>query len=183
MDALTLLTEDHRHVEALFARFEKAGSRAHATKRRLVDDIIEKLSIHASIEETIFYPAVREADPELETQVLEALEEHHGAKAFLAELERMAPEAERFDAKVTVLMEQVRHHVEEEESDLFPRVRKAIDTADLDQLGSALAEAKTTAPTRPHPLQPDTPPLNQLLSLPVALADRVITTVRRRLGH
>src|SRR5437016_6282138 len=120
MDAITLLKQDHKRVEELFRRFEKAGDRAHKTKRKLVDRMIEDLSVHASIEETVFYPATREARRETEDQVLESLEEHHLVKVVLAELQRMDPQDERFDAKVTVMIENVRHHVQEEEKDLFP---------------------------------------------------------------
>ena len=183
MDATELLTADHRKVEALFSRFEKAGPRATSTKRTLVDDMITELSIHAGIEEMVFYPAVRRADADLGSKVLEALEEHHGAKAFLAELERLPAQAERFDAKVTVLIEQVRHHVEEEEGELFPAVRKVMSAEDLDALGVALEDARATAPTRPHPHQPDVPPLNVILGLPIAVADRALGAVRHLVGR
>lgn len=183
MDAIEVLTADHRRVEELFTSFEQAGPRAAKTKRRIVDELIEALSVHASIEETVFYPAVRHADPTLGDQILESLEEHHGAKTFLAELERMAPQAERFDAKVKVLTEQIRHHVAEEESELFPAVRRVFDDDELDSLGEALVHAKEVVPNRPHPHQPDTPPFNVLLGLPVAVADRVIGAARSLLAH
>jgi hemerythrin superfamily protein len=77
MDAITLLKADHKTVEGLFKKFEKAGDNAFKTKRDLVDKIIEELSVHAAIEEAVFYPAVREADEEIEDDVLESLEEHH----------------------------------------------------------------------------------------------------------
>jgi hypothetical protein len=83
--------------------------------------VIRELSIRASIEEQFLYPTARELSDTLDSQVLEALEEHHLAKATLAELEKMAPSDERFDAKMTVLMENIRHHVDEEEEDLFPK--------------------------------------------------------------
>ncbi len=179
MDAIELLTADHRTVEDLFSRFESAGPRATTTKRRLVDQMIKELSVHASIEEMLLYPAVRRADAKLSDKVLEALEEHHGAKSFLAELERLPAQAERFDAKTTVLIEQVRHHVKEEEGDLFPAVRKVMSKEELGELGEALEAAKAAAPTRPHPHQPDVPPLNVVFGVPAAVADRAIGAVRR----
>src|SRR4051812_21522690 len=116
MDAITLLKNDHKTVEKLFKAFEKAGDGAKVRKRELVDKIIEELAIHAAIEEQVFYPAIRELVPESEDMVLESLEEHHIVKWTLSELEALSPENERFDAKVIVLTESVRHHVEEEES-------------------------------------------------------------------
>ncbi|MCU4184721.1 hemerythrin domain-containing protein [Acidiferrimicrobium sp. IK] len=178
MDAIELLTADHQKVETLFSRFEAAGPRATTTKRRLVDQIITELSVHAGIEEMLFYPAVRRADSALGDQVLEALEEHHGAKTFLAELERLPAQAERFDAKVAVLIEQIRHHVKEEEGELFPAVRKVMSKEDLADLGEALENAKATAPTRAHPHQPDVPPFNIVMGLPMAIADRAVGAVR-----
>ena len=101
------------------------------------------LSKHAAIEEQVFYPEVRRAVSSLGDEVLEALEEHHVVKWTLSELEGMTPEDERFQAKVTVLMENVRHHVREEERDLFPQVRKAMSC-------SAAPGARSTACGRPR---------------------------------
>ena len=161
MDAITLLKNDHKAVERLFKQFEKAEKADDdGTKAKVVDQIIEELAVHAAIEEQVFYPAVREAVPETEDTVLEGLEEHHIVKWTLAELDEMTPDQERFDAKVTVLIESVRHHVEEEEGELFPEVRKALGRKRLGEIGDRLEEAKKTAPTRPRPTAPDTPPGN-----------------------
>ena len=173
MDAITLLKDDHKTVEKLFKRFEEAGDRAYVRKRQIVDRIIEELSVHAAIEEQIFYPVVRAAVPDTETIALESLEEHHIVKWLLSELDDMDPEHERFDAKVTVLIENVRHHVEEEEGDLFPKVRKQLGRNDLGDLGEALAEAKKSAPTKPHPRMPDAPPGNTVTGAIAGVADRV----------
>jgi hemerythrin superfamily protein len=172
MDAISLLKDDHRAVENLFKRFEKTGDRALAERRRIVDDIIKELSVHAEIEETVFYPAVREAVPRTEDEVLEALEEHHVAKWVLSELDGMDPGAERFEAKVMVLIENVRHHVKEEESELFPQVRKALSRKALADMGVALQQAKAVAPTRPHPRSPDTPPGNIVSGVVASALDR-----------
>ncbi len=158
MDAITLLRDDHRAVERLFKRFEKAGDRAHVEKREIVDRIIEELSVHAAIEEQVFYPVARATVPGTEDIALESLEEHHIVKWVLSELESLDPGDERFDAKVTVLIENVRHHVDEEESDFFPKVRSELGRKALSELGEALAEAKKSAPTHPHPRLPDDPP-------------------------
>jgi hemerythrin superfamily protein len=183
MNALTLLKQDHQNVEGLFARFEELAS-GNGTKAKgdVVQKIITQLSIHAVIEEQVLYPAVREALADLNPTILEALEEHHAVKMLLAEIEKLPPTAERFDAKVTVVIENVRHHVKEEEDELFPKVREAMTVQQLEELGDALAAAKEGAPTRPHPFQPDQPPLNVLLGAPMAVVDRAITTGKEFVG-
>ena len=176
MDAITLLKNDHKTVEQLFKRFEKAGDRAYVEKRDVVDRIIEELSVHAAIEEQFFYPATRATVPEVEDVALESLEEHHIVKWVLSELEKMDPTDERFDAKVTVLIENVRHHVEEEEGDYFPKVRDELGRKALSDLGDTMEAAKKTAPIHPHPTMPDTPPGN-LAGTVVGVVDRVSDTV------
>jgi len=172
MDAITLLRDDHRSVAQLFKRFESAGDNAHVEKRRIVDRIIEELSTHAAIEEQVFYPVARAAVSGVEDIVLESLEEHHIVKWTLSELEGLDPAEERFDAKVTVLIESVRHHVKEEETEFFPKVRKALSRAALNELGEALASAKKSAPTHPHPRSADTP-VNAVANVIAGVVDRV----------
>ncbi len=179
MNALTVLKQDHGNVEALFKEFEALDRGETTEKRRVVDHIIEQLSVHAVIEEQVFYPAVRQSSVETNDVVLEGLEEHHIVKWTLSELETMPSTDERFDAKVRVLIESVRHHVEDEENTLFEEVRKAVPAQELDVLGESLARAKETAPTRPHPRTPDEPPLNVLLGVPVAVIDLAFTTGKR----
>jgi hemerythrin superfamily protein len=177
MDAITLLKDDHKSVEQLFRRFEQAGDRAYTEKRNIVDRFSEALSVHAAIEEQLFYPVVRETVPRTEDVTLESLEEHHIVKWVLSELESMDPEDERFDAKVTVLLENVRHHVREEEQELFPRVRKELGRDALNELGDAMARARGAAPTHPHPRSPDSPPGNVVVGAAAAVADRIGDTV------
>jgi hemerythrin superfamily protein len=173
MDAISLLRADHKTVEQLFKRFEKAGDRAYAEKRQIVDRIIEELSVHAAIEEQVFYPVVRQTVPDTEDIALESLEEHHIVKWVLSELVDLDPQHERFEAKVTVLLENVRHHIEEEEDEFFPKVRAQLSRTALAGLGEALADAKETAPTRPHPRMPDEPPANAVVGALAGVADRV----------
>ena len=173
MDAITLLRNDHKTVEQLFKRFEKAGDRAYVQKREIVDRIIEELSVHAAIEELVFYPVARATVPGTEDIALESLEEHHIVKWLLSELDDLDPSDERFDAKVTVLMENVRHHVEEEQSDFFPKVRRELSRTELADLGQALADAKKSAPTHPHPRSPDVPPANAVVGAIAGVVDRV----------
>ena len=178
MDAITLLREDHRTVEKLFKEFEKAGSRAGKTKAKIVKQIIHELSVHAAIEEQVFYPAVREHVEDADDTVLEGLEEHHIVKWVLSELEGMTPADERYDAKVTVLIENVRHHVKEEQEDMFPEVRKALGRKQLVELGEALAKAKKAAPTRPHPKAPDEPPGNAVAGTMSGMLDKARDALR-----
>ncbi len=182
-DAIHVLTEDHRRVEELFVRFEQTGDGAHKRRQDLVQRITEALSVHASIEEEIFYPAARRVGRDGVDDVLEALEEHHLVKLTLAELETMDPSHERYGAKVTVLIESVRHHVKEEERELFPSVRNTLDRAQLRDIGDELVAAKRTAPTRPHPEAPDTPPGNivaQVLTAPLDVAANLNKAAARR---
>lgn len=173
MDAITLLRADHKTVELLFKRFEKAGERAYVEKRQIVDRIIEELSIHAAIEEQVFYPVARATVPDTERISLESLEEHHVVKWLLSELADLDPRHERFDAKVTVLIENVRHHVKEEETEFFPQMRAGLGRKAMAELGAALEAAKKTAPTHPHPRAPDAPPANALVGAIAGVVDRV----------
>ena len=182
-DAITLLKEDHQSVEKLFKSFEKAGPRALKTKARLVEGMIRELTVHASIEEQIFYPRVRQDAQDLNSDVLEALEEHHVVKWLLSELDGLDPSAERFDAKVTVLIESVRHHVKEEEGELFPAVRKVLGRPALVAMGDALAAAKKGAPIKPHPRMPDEPPLNRLADASAGAVDRAVGALKKAVAN
>lgn len=136
-DAIALLEADHREVETLFDQFEAA--RGDAKKGEIAAKICLALKVHAQIEEELFYPPARKetGDGDL---VDEALVEHMGAKDLIAQIEAMKPGQSLYDAKVKVLGEQIRHHVDEEESELFPEARKA--GMDLDKIGAALKARK-----------------------------------------
>jgi hemerythrin superfamily protein len=154
MDAITLLRDDHDTVRKLFKRFEDAGDNAHKEKREIADKIIEELTVHTFIEEQLFYPAVAKLEPQgsgdaPEELVKEAQEEHTQVKTLLAELEGMSPEDDYFDAKVTVVIDDVRHHAEEEEQEVFPKVRGAMGRKALQDLGQRMLDAKGRAPKRP----------------------------------
>ena len=172
-DAIVLLRGDHKNVQQLFKRFEGLGPNASKMRREVVDNIIEELSVHSGIEEQIFYPAAREV-LEDDSMVLVDLEEHHIMKWTLLELQGMQPEDERFHAKVKVLIETVRHHIKEEEEELFPALRETLGRKRLQEIGDAMKEAKKFVPTRPHPRAPDTPPLNVIAGAMAAVADKVI---------
>lgn len=138
MDPIELLTEQHRETESLFEDFQQTDDSSR--QREIVDEIIEDLQLHMALEEEIFYPAVGEAIPELKQQLLEDFEEHHAAQLLLEELGDMAPDHERFSAKVSVVKEQVTQHIEEEEGELFPRVRDELDQDRLTELGQQLQQ-------------------------------------------
>ena len=150
-DAIVLLKEDHQTVERLFKDYEKLGDGATKTKRKLVDTMLEELWVHATIEEQVFYPAIR-ACADVDDEVLEGYEEHHVFEGTMAELRDLDVEAESFDAKVKVLTELVRHHVEEEEQEMFPKVRDAMGRKQLQQLGEELERARAERrATDPYP--------------------------------
>ena len=183
MNALTLLKQDHGNVEELFHRFETADPTDTAELGRIRDKVVEHLSKHSAVEEQVFYPAIRaKLGDEQAFAVIEGLEEHHLVKVTLDELEKMAPTADRFRAKMTVLIENVRHHVKEEEEEMFEQVRDAFSMEELNELGEQMEQMKTVAPTRPHPLIPDQPPFNILIGLPVAIVDRTLTGAKELVG-
>jgi hemerythrin superfamily protein len=173
MDAITSLRDDHKRVEKLFKQFEKlADGNADKAKLDVVNEIIRELSVHAAIEEQVFYPAVRKEVPDVADVVLEGLEEHHVVKWTLSELDGMQPTEERFKAKVTVLIESVRHHVEEEEGEMFPKVREALGRKALQEMGETMEAARKAAPTHPHPKAPDEPPANLVAGPAAAVLDK-----------
>ena len=135
MDAIELLESQHREVEDLFSEIEDAGDTA--AKTALFEELADKLAIHAAIEEHHFYPAVKAE--RTEDILLEALEEHLGIKRVLADLLKTDADDQTFDAKIKVLKETVSHHVEEEESDLFPKVRKLFDKERREALGQEMS--------------------------------------------
>jgi hemerythrin superfamily protein len=130
VNAIDLLKQQHREVEKLFKKMEKAGP---DEKEKLFDELADSLAVHAAIEEQHFYPATKDARTEELLQ--EAVEEHLSVKRIIADLLEMEPDDAQFDAKITVLQEQVEHHVEEEEKELFPKVQKLHSKDELEDLG------------------------------------------------
>ncbi len=148
-DAIVMLKDDHKEVRSLFREFQKSST-TRARKGRLVEQIIELLTVHTFIENEVMYPRVRELLPQLEDDILESYEEHHVADVLVVELAGMSPEDERFVAKTTVLIENVTHHMQEEEQDWFPKVREGLSRTQLREIGAELAQAKESAPRRPE---------------------------------
>lgn len=145
-DAISLLKADHRQVEEWFSQFEKANSKSK--KQQLASNICEALTVHAKIEEEIFYPAFLEATQDKDLHH-EAVVEHAGAKKLIAEIQNMSAEDDYFDAKVTVLSEMIKHHVKEEEQPggMFAEARQS--DMDLDALGEQLRARKKELQSRP----------------------------------
>jgi len=148
-DAIVLLKEDHQEVRKQFRAFRKSGQTA-VQKQGIVDTILELLTVHTYIENEVMYPRVRELLPDLEDDVLESYEEHHVADVLCVELAAMDATDERFDAKTTVLMENVENHIEEEEQDWIPKVREGLSRTEMQELGEELLEARKRAPRRPE---------------------------------
>ena len=148
-DAIVLLKQDHKEVKALFRDFEAAGGDARKRRGDLVRKIIELLTVHTYLENECMYPRVRDLLPDLESDVLESYEEHHVADVLSMELWAMSSDDERFDAKTTVLIENVRHHIDEEEQDWFPKVRAGMSRKQLQELGAEMIELKGRAPRSP----------------------------------
>lgn len=143
MDAIELLTADHDRVRELFAEFRSAAEADDETKMRSVQEkIFDELETHTRIEEEIFYPAVREEDEELEDDVAEGLQEHHVVDVLMREV-RELKDMDVFKAKMTVLIENVEHHADEEEEEMFPEVRQRMSDSELEELGKQLEAAKS----------------------------------------
>jgi len=142
MDAVALLIADHNRVRGLFARYEEAHDNENVDEAaKLVAKIVEDLDVHTTIEEEVFYPAIHELKEDIAESVDEGVEEHHVAKILIKELDSLSPTDGSWTAKVTVLIESVEHHVDEEEEQLIPHVRGASNAAWLKVLAGKL-EAK-----------------------------------------
>jgi hemerythrin superfamily protein len=148
-DAIVLLKADHKEIRRVFREFQAAGDNAFKKKAALVDQIIRLLTAHTYIENEVMYPEVRALLPDLDEDVLESYEEHHVADVLCMELSGMPADAERFDAKTTVLIENVTNHIEEEEQDWFPKVRVGLSRKQLQEIGARLEEARRKAPKTP----------------------------------
>jgi len=140
MDAVKLLKDDHKKVKDLFRQFEKA--RSNDRKKKIAEEAMHELEVHAAIEEEIFYPAAKaKADKEGKQLVAEAVEEHHVVKVLIGELQAMREVNEQYEAKFTVLIENVEHHIEEEEKEMLPDAKETLGD-DTKVLGEQMEERK-----------------------------------------
>lgn len=176
MDALELIAADHQRVEDLFTRYEKATDTKDKTD--IAHEVIHELAVHGEVEELVFYPRLRDAVPDGTDLAEEAIHEHVEMKETLNRLDSMTAEDPEFDGTMRELMVEVRHHVEEEENDIFPKVRAACSDSDLADMGGSMEQAKSLVPTRPHPKAPTGPAAKLAASPPVAIIDRVRDAIR-----
>ncbi|TDQ52908.1 hemerythrin domain-containing protein [Actinorugispora endophytica] len=171
-DLIDVIISDHRDVERVFTELE-TGSMAPDHRKKLVDHVIAELVRHSVAEEQHMYPAARRMLPDGDRIADHELEEHAEAERVMKELDGLDPSEPRFEALLRTLMADIRHHIQDEEADLLPRLREACTPQELQQLGEKVMQAKRKAPTRPHPGAPDTPPLNRLLDPGAGLVDRM----------
>ena len=169
-DIVDGIITDHREVEELFAEIEKGGA---GKKRELVEHVITELVRHSVAEEQYLYPTARRVLADGDKIADHELEEHAEAEQVMKELEQADTEDPKFDDLTRKLIDAIRHHVEDEESDLLPKLRDACDSAELRDLGEKFEKSKKMAPTRPHPSAPDHPPANKILGPGVGLIDRM----------
>jgi hemerythrin-like domain-containing protein len=141
MNAFQLLKEDHQKVSGIFQQLEPTTERAEKTRTELFARLSQELDIHAKVEETVFYPAIKQA-AETREIVLEGFEEHHVIKILLKELEATPVDTEQWTAKLKVLQENVEHHVEEEEGEMFQKARQVLSEEEINQLGAQMEEEK-----------------------------------------
>jgi hemerythrin superfamily protein len=158
MDAITMLKQDHKTIDTLLRQFMRAGARAWATKGDLAVRIVHELAAHTAIEEQVFYPVVRAELPEVTGEVIHDEVEHHVVRWFCAQIDATLPKDERFDARVHVMAEIVRLHIDAEEQALFPRVRAALGRERLSELVAQLAKAKAAAASGLYLEPPDLHP-------------------------
>ncbi len=174
-DVITVLTWDHREVEALFARLETTVPPPGEMQQRrdLADQLIMELVRHAVAEEQHLYPAVRQHLPDGDQLADKELADHAEIERTMHELDGVDPKDSRFDELVETQRTRVGEHLADVEGRLFPQLATAVDPETLLQLGDKVESAKRAAPTRPHPAAPDRPPLNKILGPGTALVDRI----------
>lgn len=166
------LTTDHREVEELFGKIE-ALPVGHPRRKQHAEEVTIELVRHSVAEEAYLYPAVRKHVPDGDAIADRELKDHAEAERTMKELEGCAADDPKFDRLITRLMTEIRHHLRDEENELFPALARSCPAEMLDELGDKVRTAKKTAPTRPHPSAPDTPPGNKLLAPGVGMVDRL----------
>ena len=170
-DLIDAIVADHRAAAALLDELEASGDARN--RGSLVERVITQLVRHAVAEEQYLYPAVREALPDGDELADHGLAGHAAAEQVMKELSRVDPATPVFDDLVGSLAASVRHHIQDAERDLLPRLRSACEDAELRELGLKYEQGKKIAPTRPHPAVPDRPPANKVLGPGMALVDRI----------
>ena len=171
-DLINVIIQDHREVEEAFEELEK--DIGHVVGRKdLADHVIAELVRHSVAEEQFMYPAAREKLPDGDEIVDHEIQEHAEAEEIMKLLEGQGPESPHFEQHLAELMAKIRHHIEDEETDLLPRLRQASTAEELQDLGFKVLKAKEFAPTRPHPHAPDRPPANLNLGPGAGVIDKI----------
>ncbi|WP_191246492.1 hemerythrin domain-containing protein [Amycolatopsis deserti] len=178
-DLIAVIISDHRHIERVFTELESgAGTPEH--RRDLADHVIAELVRHSVAEEQFMYPAARKYLENGDELVDHELEEHAEAEEVMKQLEDVPATERRFDELMGRLMEDIRHHIEDEEKDLLPKLQSACSPDELRDLGDKVEKAKKMAPTRPHPSAPDRPPMNLILDPGAGLIDKIRDRLSKR---
>lgn len=176
-DLISAIISDHREVEQIFTELEHENN--PEIRRQLTDHVITELVRHSVAEEQYLYPTAREVLPDGDKLADHEIEEHAEAEQLMKGLEDVDAADPRFGQLLSELMSSIRHHVQDEEDDLLPRLAEHCDEAQLRELGEKFERAKKLAPTHPHPAAPDRPPANKILAPGAGLIDRM----RDALGH
>lgn len=172
-DVITFLTHQHREVNALFTQLERMEGSTSDETRRLAEQVVIALVKHSVGEEIYLYPAVREHVPGGDEIADHAVEEHDEAEQTMKRLESLKPADVDFWPTMRELITEVRHHIEEEENDLFPKLRRACSEQQLQELGKKVQQAEEVAPTRPHPSSPSEGSALGILTPGAGMIDRL----------
>jgi hemerythrin superfamily protein len=172
-DVIAFLTEQHREVDDVFAQLEKMDGATDEKVQLLAEQVVTSLVKHSVAEEIYLYPAVRKALPNGDDLADHELGEHDEAEQTMKELEKLTPEQPEFWPTLHKLIEEIRHHVSEEENNLFPQLRAACSEQELHDLGRKVQQAEKMAPTRPHPSAPSEGGLLGVLAPGAGLVDRI----------
>lgn len=175
-DAIEMLKRDHRDVEGMFHQYERAQDPDEQT--RIAHQVVHDLAVHGEIEELRFYPRMREVLPNGDKLADEAINEHVEAKQTMNEIDSMTAHDDGFHQRMTELIAEIRHHVEEEETQMLPAIRDQLSTQELGDLGAKMENARSMVPTRPHPNAPTSPGAKAAAGPPVALVDRIRDAIR-----
>ncbi|WP_199430542.1 hemerythrin domain-containing protein [Qaidamihabitans albus] len=172
-DLISVIVNDHREVEQVFTELESGANRDPQHRRDLVDHVIAELVRHSVAEEQYMYPAARKNLANGNEIADHEIEEHSEAEQVMKQLEDLDPKDPKFDQLLGQLMDSIRHHVEDEENDLLPKLQNSMSEEELRDLGEKVLKAKEKAPTRPHPGAPDKPPANRILDPGAGLIDQI----------
>jgi hemerythrin superfamily protein len=178
-DVATVLTVDHREMERLYDEYQRVEGDPDASER-IARDLTRLIVQHALAEEQVLYPVMKTALPNGEHEVAEARDQHKSIEWMLEALEQLEAQDTAFGETVRALMLEVIPHAREEEEDLFPSLREAVGDDEMRSLGGKIEAAKRIAPTRPHPLVPNTAPMRTMAAPVAAVADRVRDRIEQR---